>query len=832
MFKRSKICSAALAAIGGAVLATAVPVMAQQTVEITGSRIKRADVEGSLPVTVIKREELEASGAVTVADFVRNTTFTSFGNFRPQSGSSAQGFAEVNLRGLGSRRTLVLVDGRRVAKDPQVGDAVDMNSIPMAAVERIEILSDGASAVYGSDAIGGVVNIILRKDFTGGAISYGQTHTDIKGGDRKELSAIFGITGERGRMIIGASSNERDIIFQRDYPWGVARGASSYSNNYFSSPGLGGFLGAAGGEAGCNAIGNGFYFGSGRCRYDFTSAAADEAAIRNKSVFSRGEVTINKDWSVEVNASVSNTRTFGRYAAVPGEVLIEPGTAGDLLGRSAPYYLAHRFAAAGNRDTNTDRSLTDVGATLRGSVAGFDIQVGARRTVSQYYELGRGFIIETLARKAIADGLYDILDPFGADPGVLASFTATVGRDGLWDQKEIFANFTRPLFKMGGGDATVYFGVENRKENYKDIYDSLSEGGVVLGSSGSSAAGKREVTAVGAELVMPFTKALEGTLAARYESYSDYGSDFSPKVSVRYRPMTNVVLRGSYGEGFAAPTLPQLTQKPAFSADSVVDRAHCLADGNTVAFCDASPKPSFQINGLVISNPSLSSEKSKQFSFGGVWDVTPNLSLEATYWNTKIDGVIVNISAQTIVNRNNGSSSLPIPPGLSITRDSSGFITQVVRGATNEGTWQISGIDMSGMFSHKWPALGAFRHVLRISHMNEFKINGTDIMGTFEAPKDRVTLGTTFDRGPFSVTWNINMVGKHGDDSVGYVGSYTTHDVQASYATPIKGVKVVGGVMNLGGKYPPLVSADTRPYSYVLYEGQGKQIYGRVEVKF
>lgn len=140
---------------------------AVRTVEVTGSRIKRAAAEGALPVTVVTRQQLEDSGAVTIAEFIRNSTFSSAGQFRPQSGSSAQSFAGANLRGLGSNRTLVLVDGRRVAKAPNVGDAADMNSIPMAAVERIEILTDGASAVYGSEAIGGVINIILRKDFDG-----------------------------------------------------------------------------------------------------------------------------------------------------------------------------------------------------------------------------------------------------------------------------------------------------------------------------------------------------------------------------------------------------------------------------------------------------------------------------------------------------------------------------------------------------------------------------------------------------------------------------------------------------------------------------------------
>ena len=827
MFKRTKVSAGVLLALGSVLALPTMTAVAQDRVEITGSRIKRAAAEGSLPVTVVSREAIEASGAVTIAEFIRTTTFTSFGNFRPQSGSSAQGFSEANLRGLGARRTLVLVDGRRVAKDPQVGDSVDMNSIPVAAIERVEILTDGASAVYGSDAIGGVINVILRKDFQGGAVSIGETSSSSIGGDRKEASAIFGVSGDKGRIIMGASSSSRDIIYQRDSPLGVTRGASSYSNNYFASPGLGGFLGAVPG--GCNDPN---FYTTTRCRYDFTSAAADEAKVNNKSVFSRGEVRINDDWSAYMTASVTRTSTFGRYAPVPGEIPIEPDSPANLIGATQTIYLAHRFAGGGPRDGYTDRNLYDIGLGVRGTVGKFDLDAGVRRTVSKFYELGYNYVVQDLAVLAINQGRYNFLSPASNSKDVINSFTTSISRNGTWDQKEVYASATTELFKLSGGNAAVYVGIESRQEGYSDLYDSLSEGGQVLGSAGSSAGGGRDVNAVGAELLLPLTKTLEATLAARYEKYSDYGSDFSPKASMRFRPMPNLTLRASYGQGFSAPTLPQLTQKPAFSADSIVDRAHCLADGNSVAVCDGLPAPSFQINGLVISNPQLGSEKSDQYSFGAVWDVLPNLSLEATYWDTKITDRIVNMTAQEIVNRDNGRSSLPIPPGLSIMRDANGFITEVVRGATNEGELTAKGIDASAIVSHKWAQLGSFRHSMNYSRVLEWATNGVDIVGEFGQPKDRVTVSSVWNRGPLSATWNINMIGKHGDENVGFVGTYTTHDLQFSVATPVKGVTVKFGAINMFKKLPQMVSDDTRQFNFNLYDAYGRQVYGRLEAKF
>ena len=201
-------------------------------IEVTGSRIKRADVEGALPVTVINRADIDTSGKVSVAELLQSSTFNSFGSFVPSSGSSAQSFSEISLRGLGGGRTLILIDGRRAPTSPQAGEGQDLNSIPLAAVERIEILSDGASAIYGADAMGGVINIITRRDFNGVELMYGTSNTE-RGGDTDQGSALFGVSGERGRLIGGVSFNNRGITYNRDLEW-VGAGASSFSNNYYN----------------------------------------------------------------------------------------------------------------------------------------------------------------------------------------------------------------------------------------------------------------------------------------------------------------------------------------------------------------------------------------------------------------------------------------------------------------------------------------------------------------------------------------------------------------------------------------------------------------------
>ena len=835
MFKRTKVSTGVLLALGGVIAATSLPVLAQdaQRVEVTGSRIKRVDAEGALPITTISREELEASGSTTVAEFMRTIPFASAGNFRPQSGSSAQSFAGVDLRGLGSSRTLVLIDGRRLPKAPNVGDSVDLNSVPMAAIERVEILTDGASAVYGSDAIGGVVNFITRKDFQGAQVSVGRTDPNSKGGSKEELSAIFGLTSDKGRMLGGFSHTARGMVYTRQRPWGQGLGGSTYGNNYqLTKLDEEGNLVPTGAimpiPGACNDPNFSEY--SGRCRYNFNAVAADEASTNNQAVFLRGEYKINDDWSIYSNASYSKLGSFGRYAPVPGNVFIEAGSPNNPTTGTAneqTVYLWHRFAAAGNRDNFIDNTVANALVGFQGRVANrFDVDFGAAFTKSKSIEQGRGYIMASAAEAAINSGDYDIFNPSQNPVSVLQSFTAQIGRDGEWTQREVYGTASTELFKLGGGSAQILFGAEWRKEQYQDLYDSLSEAGQILGSAGNSAGGDRRVASLLSELVMPFSKTLEVTLAARYESYSDYGSDFSPKASFQWKAMPNLKLRGSVGTGFRAPSLPVLTQKTSFSAESVFDPVSCEV-------LNGDPDDDCQVNTYVQSNASLGSEKSKQFSFGVVFDPTPWLSVKADYWNIKIDDTITYIGAQDLVDRSNGDDPRAIPPGLGVTRDATtGVITRIDAGYANEGTLKTSGIDLNLSTRFNLGGLGKVSQNYSYSRVLKYDVDGSDIIGQVGSPKDRAVLGHTWSMGPFEVNWNINYIGKQTDSATRNVGSFVTHDIQASWDTPLKGGTLVLGVLNVTDKLPQLVSYDGRNFNFYLYDSYGMQPYVRFTQKF
>lgn len=870
---------------GAASTFAAVPAFAQETeesaatldtIEVTGSRIKRADIEGALPITVINRAQIDASGEISVADYLRGTTFNSFGSIRPQSGSSAQANAGVSLRGLGSGRTLILVDGRRAPVAAATGTFQDINAIPLAAVERIEILSDGASAIYGSDAIGGVINIITRKDFNGVEITYGIGSPKLDGGDTEQGSIIFGTASERGRLLGGISLDSRDIVFQRSRPWSSG-GTSSFGNNLMLAPN-GGFAthptnGSRLPGFDCTNSPGFFQTGTGtggRCQYDFTFVAADEASVKNQSTFLRGDYQINDNWSTYLNANVSRVQSFGRYAPVPSSpwlngtsgVAILPGSPNHPAVRfpGDPYYASlagqtvyvrHRFAALGNRDDSIENGLYDFNAGFEGRIGAVDVDFGVRTSESKSIVLGRNYVLASSAQAAVNNGTYLLHNPFATDPSVANSLIVTINRESTTKMREAYGSASFDLFEMGGGTAAMAVGAEYREEEWVDIYDSLSAAGVVSGSAGNSAFGDRTVKAAFFEALFPIVENFEVTLAGRFDEYSDYGNDFAPKIAARWQPLDTLTLRASYGQGFRAPTLDIIGQQPAFGADGVADPATCIAQGQP-AGCQT------QVTSYTIANPTVSSEQSDQYSLGVAWDATDWLSLTLDHYNIEIEdqlaffatGDLAACLAGTTTFCPPGVSALPAnltPPqpglGLGIARDPvSGEILYSQIGYANLGTIETKGFDFTARTSFDMGAWGELNNLLQVSYVASYEVNGGDLVGFNGYPEFRASLQNNWSKGDFSAAWNINVIDNTSSSAadagytVGYaqtVASFVTHDVQATWAAPWNG-RITLGVNNVLNRGPSLddLEAGGRGFDFNLYDGYGRVTYMRYTQSF
>ncbi len=196
-----------------------VEVTETEEVLVTGSRITRSTINTiSQETIVISAEDMKIQGDISVADALRSSNLNSLGSFRESSGSSAQSNATIDLRGVGAGRTLVMINGRRVAGSPSLGGGgtVNLNMIPFSAVDRIEIVADGASAIYGSDAVAGVVNIILKRGYDGFKITGRMGDRDRDSGEEESLSMLFGASSDRGSVTMGIEYDKRDPIFDAD----------------------------------------------------------------------------------------------------------------------------------------------------------------------------------------------------------------------------------------------------------------------------------------------------------------------------------------------------------------------------------------------------------------------------------------------------------------------------------------------------------------------------------------------------------------------------------------------------------------------------------------
>lgn len=879
-----------------------------ERIEVTGSRLKRTDLEGALPVTVIDRTQLDASGDISVSDYLRNTNFNSFGSYQSTSGSSGSGTSQISLRGLGAGRTLVLVDGRRTPTSPIMGSGQDLNSIPMAAIERIEILSDGASAVYGSDAIGGVVNIITRKDFEGAELTIGSGRPTNDGGDTEEMSFVIGSATAKSRVLFGGSHSSRDVIFTRDRDYWYspsAPGLSTYSNNFGTMVPVenpDGSIsmvhnsnlnnsnrlrhptnGAAVPGLCTNGDDSDLFYMSGStadnrsCQFNHSATSANLTSLKNTSMFGRGDYQINDDWSLYVNGGFNKVESFGRYAALPsspwpgGAIVLpagspnHPGTApenGGLNPNYDAYYaqfanqdlsLYHRFAALGPRDNKVENNTTDFAGGFEGMIGDVSVDFGVRHVKSRAINLGENYVVAGLAQPYITNGTYNIYDPFAGNPNSLG-MTTTTNRDMYSTIKEFYANAAFDLFSLPGGIVSAAVGGEYREEDYQDKYDLLSASGQVSGSSGSSAGGSRDVKALYAEMLFPVLDTVDVEIAGRYDKYSDYGSDFAPKIAARWRPTDALLFRASYGEGFRAPTLQQVTRQPSFSAVGTTDLATCMMLQG--APCGASQT---QVTTYTIANNVLESEQSKQYGLGVVWEATDWLNLTVDYYNIEITDSISTVGLATAVGCLRGTTSvcpaglsqfpngtqIPNPSlGLGVAfdgNDVNGGITGAQLGSVNLGSVETSGYDFNARtnFDLGW---GRLSNQLSVSYVKDYSVNGgANVVGTYTTgtsgavyAKFLGTLTSTLSVSDFSFNWNMSYT-----DSTDYVTTAQTyhiptwivHNIQANYHAPWNATITVG-VNNATDKAPADASLLGTAYRSETYSPWGRVPYIRYTQRF
>ncbi len=688
MKHKTRALSVALAHVMGAGLAMTLGTggaNAQQAqkiekIEVTGSNIKRIEGETALPVTVITREDIQRSGVTTAAELLDKVSSMTSAGYAIAVGvgdSGTPGLSAANLRGLGSTNTLILLNGRRLsnyALNSSGGGTVNLNQIPLAAVERIEVLKDGASAIYGTDAIGGVINFIMRRDFTGADVSAFGTSTDRGGGDSRKYNATIGWGDlDKNRFNVVASFD-----YQKDKPLNAQQRefgstairpdmgfARTSGNPYPANFSFGGVTYNITAANGCIPDRGSYRINAAtgapdplrtNCRYDFTSVLDIFPPFERKAVFARATFAINRDNQAFVEYHVSKNETTYASSETPindflgnGPFLYPAGgpfyptsfvtPAGATIRPTGDLPFAWRGKDAGRRTNRTETTEDRLVAGLQGLAMGWDYNGAFYRSTSKASDnYTDGWMRESVLNPALYTGLVDIfsgnaqtaqgqalIDSAKILEEIRKSDAKTTGFDG---------KISRELMAMRGGPLAIAVGFDHRKEEIDDRPAQVLSSGDVLGGGGNQPAWAtdRTVTALFAEMNVPLSAAIEAQFAVRTDDYSDFGRSTNPKASVRWSPSKAMLVRSSFSTGFRAPTLADIHLPRFFSntAGAFSDPIRCpgsspLAGGfvNDGLECDA------QFQNQLGGNASLTPEKSRQWTLGFIWEPSSTLSLGA-----------------------------------------------------------------------------------------------------------------------------------------------------------------------------------------------------------
>ncbi len=867
-FARTKLCTGLVIAFGGLVMAPGA-VMAQdatlQRVEITGSAIKRIDAETAVPITVIKFDDLKKQGVTTIEQVMASITSsqTSLGTSQVV-GSGTGGASFADLRGIGANKTLVLLNGRRIANNALDSSAPDLNMIPFAALDRIEVLRDGASSLYGTDAIGGVINFITRKNFSGGTITVGADSPQHPGGKATSANIGFGFgdLNERGFNVLGfIDYQKQDPIggTQRDFNTRYAGGLSPTTSpaNYYQD-GNSGNPAAPGCTSAPNLIPNATNTG---CQMTTSSFVNYTPATERVSGLLKGALKINNDMQFGLEYFGSRSKVDTVIAPVPYGGLFMNRLRPD--GSLNPYYpgntatsivpnipLSATFtdssAAAhpelqpgyihvkwrdlpnGSREGITTNYQQRLVASLEGTLGGWDYQTALSYNENKLVDGLAGYSNGPAITAAVLNG---VINPFGAQDAAGQAVIDGAGLSGILQTAKgtvtgIDARASRELSDwLGAGrPAALAVGAETRHESFKDAAN-VAFAELVVASTGFDPAtlneGARNVSAVYAELNVPVTKTFDVTAALRHDRYSDFGSTTNPKVSFRFQPSQQFMMRGSYSTGFRAPSLYDINAAPYYTNTPQVDDPINCPGGTPIAGKPASANCQIQAQALYGGNTSLQPETSKNMTLGFVFEPAKDLSLGVDFWMIKLDHAIGSIDANTVFSNPGTFASLfHRNPGGNLSTDGSECPNPLTCGyvdlrTQNLGGLNTRGIDFSGNYRLRAGTAGDFRFNLQSTYVNQYEYQDyTDgpwnqnvgiYSGTGPVFRWQHNLSVNWTKGEFgagvTAHYKSGYIDQYGLPDE--VASYTTFDVFGSYAVN-KSFSMTAGIRNIADRAPPL----------------------------
>ncbi|NHZ39978.1 TonB-dependent receptor [Massilia aquatica] len=875
---------------GGALLgaaALAAPAQAQapapagasgdmQKVEIVGTSIRRRlAAQTALPITSLRADDFAKQGLSTVQEVLATIPMNQTSTGASQSvGSGTGGRATADLRGLGGDKTLVLLNGRRLANHPFFADTVDLNIIPVAALERVEVLRDGASAIYGSDAIGGVINFVTKRSYRGMEASVeAYQPAGSGGGDEQRINFTggWGDLATDGYNLLGVADFHRQSSLtatDRDFARTGVRperglnqtSGTTFPANFYSEKGISGNPSFATGCRPPYSIPN--LSGAPNCRFDSTQFVDLIPLTRQETFLGRFSKKIGADHTGTLEYLHSRSTNEARVAPPPlagiGLTMtstspfypgagITPAVAG-LTGE--PLDVSWRPLVTGKRE-GLDVSLTDrLLGGMEGSFGGWDYNLGLS------YAVGRarsaftdGYVVDARIIEGVGNGL---LNPFGEQTSAGNDYLRQSLLQGEYRRAKIKSGAidfkaSRELMTLPAGPLGFALGGEFRRDeaDYRVNRALASQASSSGAADSQDQSGSRNIGAVFTELNVPLLKDLEVNLAARYDDYTDFGHSFNPKVALRWQPTKQVLLRGSFNKGFRAPTLydlhgPQTTTNTSNSwNDPVLCPGGKAAPGaNPNISCDQ------QQNIRSGGNSQVRPERSRTYSAGIVLEPTDKLTLSADYWDIRLKDQISELAEESIFGDYQKYQNLY---SYNAARTRLDYVLAIIQ---NLGEVKTRGVDLGVLWRLQRGALGNFTlgvdgtYVDRYDYQNErngpFTVNAgrfADATPVFRW-RHNATLGWT--RGPVNETLSNRYLSGYDDQPdengvvPGRVGHYSTWSLAGTYTASQK-VSVTAGVKNLLDDDPPFTVQSTtfqQGYDPRYTDPLGRTFYVRATYKF
>ena len=858
MLKKTRLCTGLMVAFGGLAM---VPAVAQQTlerVEVTGSAIKRIDAETAVPVTVLKMDDLRKQGITTVEQALAHITGSQSQFGTSQSiGLGTGGAAFADVRGLGQNKTLILLNGRRLANNVIDGSTPDLNMIPFTAIARIEVLRDGASALYGTDAIGGVINFITRSELQGGAISGSYSQPEHPGGQafNANVTGGWGDLATQGFNVLAALDYQTQAAIQaKDRQFGSTgfipdKGIFRSSGN--AAPANYNQGGASANPAGpaCNSNPFIFHQSGFSCREDFTKFIYLIPDSERMSAFVRGTFKLNPDHQVNAEYFVTQDTVKTQIAPVPFAGLpvnngtpffpgngITPPPTNFAIDPTKPISVSWRDTPNGNRaeqDTNVQQRFL---LGLQGTLANWDYNTAITLNKNTNdHEITGGYADGGIIRAGLANGT---INPFGAQTAAGTAFlnsALVTGKlfGGDSEDNSIDARASRELgdWLKAGRPAAIAVGAEYR---HQKIHFAASNpvAAALVDSTGvdpsTNQEGSRNITGVYTELNVPILKGLDVTGAVRYDHYSDFGSTTNPKFSFRYQPVETVLFRGSVSTGFRAPSLFELNNPITYTNTANSFNDPVLCPGGVAA--PGHPDSSVCNTQFIVQNggnKSLSPEKAKNANLGIVFEPVRGASVGFDYWWVRLKNqisvlpdtlIFADPAKNAALFHRNPAGMLSINgadcPGVNC-----GYITDT---SQNLGNVNTDGFDLTASYHMPAGETGTFDFSFAGTYVRKYEYqqeqNGVYLQnagvysGTGPIIRWQHAIAASWMKGP----WSAGLVNRFKDGYTdqndpnqvsdpsffGNVGSYIVWDIWGGWQ-PMKQLSLTLGVRNLFDRAPP-----------------------------